>query len=137
MRKEKTPEQTPRQIPKQTPRQTPRQTPTQAQYLLDAKQLERAGLQVSKAIENLAVIGSTVTTRTRAIPFALNVMVNVLKASKALFIAHPADNQLVARIQVGKDKKPVAVKLPLNPENNPLLQQALTSPKPRHITAKQ
>lgn len=137
LRKEKTPEQTPRQIPEQTPRQTPRQTPTQAQYLLDTKQLERAGLQVSKAIENLAVIGSTVTTRTRAIPFALNVMVNVLKASKALFIAHPADNQLVARIQVGKDKKPVAVKLPLNPENNPLLQQALTSPKPRHITAKQ
>ena len=113
------------------------QAKPQAATPTDTKQFARLSAAVDKAITDLKKLGGNKQTRTRILPYALTVFVKVLKADKALFIAHPADQQLIARLQISADKSPSVAKLPIELDDNPVLRKVLVSAKSRHITKRQ
>lgn len=106
-------------------------------FLLDRKSLVSVEKTINKATQDLQVLGSTKSTRTRTIPFALNVITSVLKADKAFFIANASSEQFVVRLQAAQGTKPKAANTTLLAKDNLVLNKGMASGKPLHIKPQQ
>ncbi|MEM7468053.1 MAG: HDOD domain-containing protein [Pseudomonadota bacterium] len=113
------------------------QEKTSKKVLLSSQSLSALSEKLDKTNLDLQKLGQQKQTRPRILPFTMSVFTKLFRAKKALFIAHPKTNQLVARLQATHDKAPKVVKLEIDLAENPVLRKTLKNAEPRHLTARQ
>ena len=106
-------------------------------FFITEKNIARISDALTKAVLDLEKLGASKASRPRVLPYAMNVMLKILRIERALFIAHPGDTELIARLQIRQDESPTLIQRPLVLRDNPVLRKALKEPVSRHFTSTQ
>lgn len=107
---------------------------TSEAYIISNNNFAQISRALDKASLDLETLGQHKSSRPRVLPYALQIMNKVLKVEQVLFIAHPGEQRLVARLVLTGGKTPKLIKRELKLEDNPVLRKMLSGAPARHLS---